>query len=222
MATRLNTVGQDDELRRIFLKWSKVALSLSMMAGAFLMVLGPKFIGWWIGPDYEGPSGIVLQILMASSLVFLPVRGVALPILMGIGKPKVPTVAFIGAGALNLVLSILLSRPFGLAGVAIGTAIPNVLFAGVVLIVACRELRVPLTEYLGYVVPRATIGAAPGVALLLWWRVALGVDTLFGLVSAGTAMVALFGVCSVVFVYRNDRFVDVRLRLARLRAWGRA
>ena len=222
MATRLHTVGQDDELRHMFLKWSKVALSLSMMAGAFLMVLGPKFIGWWIAPDYERPSGIVLQILMASSLVFLPVRGVALPILMGIGKPKAPTAAFIAAGALNLVLSILLSRPLGLAGVAIGTAIPNVLFAGVVLIVACRELRVPLTEYLGYVVPRATIGAAPAVALLLWWRVALRVDNLFGLVTAGSAMVVLFSISSIVFVYRNDPFVDVRPRLARLLAWGRA
>ena len=62
------------------------------MAGLFLIVFGPTFIGWWIDPSFEGPSGQVLQILMVSSLVFLPVRGVALPILMGLGKPKIPAI----------------------------------------------------------------------------------------------------------------------------------
>ena len=88
MATKLSTEGRRDELREIFLKWSKVALSLSIMAGLFLIVLGPRFIGWWIDPSFEEPSGQVLQILMVSSFMFLPVRGVALPILMGLGKPK--------------------------------------------------------------------------------------------------------------------------------------
>src|SRR5206468_3109977 len=100
MTTKLNTEGKPDELREMFLKWSKVALSISIMAGVFLIVLGPRFIGWWISPEYEGPSGRVLQILMVSCFVFLPVRGVALPMLMGLGKPKTPTVAFVVAGLL--------------------------------------------------------------------------------------------------------------------------
>ena len=33
MATKLNTEGRTDELREMFLKWSKIALSLSMIAG---------------------------------------------------------------------------------------------------------------------------------------------------------------------------------------------
>src|SRR5207249_360659 len=116
----------------------------------FLITLGPKFVAWWIGPEFEGPSGIVLQILMISCFVFLPVRGVALPVLMGLGKPRMPTIAFISAGVLNLVLSIVLAKPLGLAGVALGTAIPNVLFAGFVLVIACRELGIAVTGYLQY------------------------------------------------------------------------
>src|SRR5439155_21137418 len=46
----------------------------------------------------------------------LPIRGVALPILMGLGKPRLPTIGFLIAGTVNLVLSILLVRPLGLAG----------------------------------------------------------------------------------------------------------
>ena len=49
---------------------------------------------------------------------------------------------FLLAGVLNVVLSVALARPLGLAGVALGTAIPNVLFAAAVLVMACRELGV--------------------------------------------------------------------------------
>jgi O-antigen/teichoic acid export membrane protein len=221
MATRLQTQGKSAELRDIFLKWSKIALSFTMMAGLFLIVLGPRFIAWWIDPSFERPAGQVLQILMVSYLIFLPVRGVALPILMGLGKPAVPTIGFLIAGVVNLGLSIILARPMGLAGVALGTAIPTVLFAVLVLVYACRELQTPVAEYLRYVVPRATLGALPVLALLLWFKLGLEVRSLGGIAAAGVAMVLLFAITWVAFVYRNDPYVDLRSRL-RLRMEERA
>ena len=220
MATKLNTEERHDELKAMFLKWSKISLSLTLMAGLFLIVLGPSFIGWWISPAYEGPSGAVLQILTISCLGFLPVRGVALPILMGLGKPRTPTIAFVAAGVLNLILSLALARPLGLAGVALGTAIPNALFAAVVLVVACRELHVSLSSYFAYVVPRAACGAIPPLALLLWFKLGLQVRNLPGLLVAGVAMLAVFGAVWTLYVYRGDPYVDVIPR--RLRAWSRA
>ena len=221
-ATRLKTQGRTAELREVFLKWSKIALSLTMAAGLFLIVLGPRFIAWWIDPAFERPAGQVLQILMVSYLIFLPVRGVALPILMGLGKPGLPTIGFLVAGVLNLGLSILLVRPLGLAGVALGTAIPNVLFAALVFLRACRELETPVAEYLRYVFPRAALGALPVLGLLLWFKLGLEVRSLGGLAGAGVAMVVLFGVMWVFFVYRHDPYVDLRARLPLLRAWSRA
>jgi O-antigen/teichoic acid export membrane protein len=221
-ATKLKAQGKEGELREVFLKWSKIALSLTMAAGLFLVVLGPRFIAWWIDPTFERPAGVVLQILMISYLMFLPVRGVALPILMGLGKAGVPTIGLLIAGVLNLGLSILLVGPLGLAGVALGTAIPNIVFAAVVLVRTCRELEVPTAEYVRYVVPRAVLGAFPVLALLLWFKIGLDVRTVLGLAAAGTAMVVLFGVTWVLFVYRNDPYVDVRTWLPRMRVWGRA
>jgi O-antigen/teichoic acid export membrane protein len=221
MATKLNTEGNLPELREVFLKWSKLALSLTIGAGLFLIVLGPKFIGWWIGPSFEHPSGEVLQILMLSCLVFLPVRGVALPILMGLGKPKAATITFVLAGLLNLGLSVLLIGPLGLAGVAIGTAIPNVLFALIVLVIACRELGIRVRTYVQYVVPRATLGALPLLGLLLWFKLGLGVQSLAGLIAAGSTVALLFGLTWVFFVYRDDPYVDLTIHLRR-RAWSRA
>ena len=219
MATTLSTAGSMDQLRDIFLRWSKVALSLTVMVGLFLIVLGPRFIAVWIGPSFEGPSGQVLQILMISSLVFLPIRGVAIPILMGIGKPKTPTIAFLISGVANVVLSALLIGPFGLAGVAIGTAIPNVGFAIAMWIVTCRELGVAPSAYLRYVAGRVAIGALPIVVFLKWCEVLFDVHSLLGLVAAGSAMVVVFAITWVGFVYRDDPYVDLKAHLGAGRVW---
>jgi O-antigen/teichoic acid export membrane protein len=222
MATKLNTEGRRAELTDIFLKWSKVSLSLSLAAGLFLIVLGPRFLAWWIGPEFEGPSGTVLQILMVSSLFFLPIRGVAQPMMMGLGKPRAVTFAFLAAGIANLLLSMILVRPWGLVGVALGTAIPNVVFASYVVVVACRELGVSVPRYLGYVVPRAALGAVPPLALLIWFKVGVQVQNLVGLAAAGIAMFAVYSLIWILFVYRDDPYVDLTPLLIRLRAWGRA
>jgi len=221
-ATRLQTQGKTAELRAIFLKWSKIALSLTLAPGLFLIVLGPRFIAWWIDPTFESPAGQVLQILMVSYIIFLPMRGVALPILMGLGKAGVPTIGFLVAGGLNLALSVLLVRPLGLAGVALGTAIPNVLYAVMIYVQACRELDVSVVEFVRYVVPRALLGSLPILALLLWFKLGLDVRSLVELVGAGIAMVVLFCVTWVLYVCRNDPHIDLRSwLLPRLRAWGR-
>ena len=222
MTTTLNTGGRSDELREMFLKWSKVALSLTLMVGLFLIVFGPTFIGWWIAPSYEHPSGQVLQILMVSSFVFLPIRGVAVPLLMGLGQPRMPAIASVAAGLLNLALSVLLIRPFGLVGVAVGTAIPNMLFAVSVMVVACRALELTVADYLNYVVPRAALGAVPTVVLLLSLKFGFHIETLAGLVGAGSVMMLCFGITWIFFVYRQDPYVNLRPHLERLRVWNKA
>ena len=101
----------------------------------------------------------------------------------------------------------------GLAGVALGTAIPNVLYSGVVLVQACRELQTPVPAFLRYVVPRAILGALPVLALLLWFKFGLDVHGIGQLTGAGVAMTLVFGLLWVFFVYRNDPYVDLRSRL---------
>ena len=86
-----------------------------------------------------------------------------------------------------------LAKPLGLTGVTLGTAIPNIAFAIVVLVAACRALEISVVDYLAYVVPRATAGAVPALALLLWFRLGIGVETFTDMAVAGSAMVVLFG-----------------------------
>lgn len=210
MASKLKATGEREEMRRIFLKWSKISMSIVLLIGTYLLVLGPDFLASWIGPDFAGPSGAVLRVLMASFLVYLPVRGVALPVLLGLGKARAPALALLAMGVLNLGLSLVLVGPFGILGVAIGTAIPNVIFAGVLLALACRELGMPIGSWVAYVATRATIGALVPLGVFLASKLLIGVSGMPSLVASGCVGTIAFAAVWILFVQRGDPHFDLR------------
>ena len=214
-ATKLQAVGDHQELGRLLLRWSKASYSIALLVGVYLLVLGPEFIGWWMGPSFAGPSGAVTRVLMASFLVFLPVRGVSSALLLGIGKPRGAALAFVLMGVGNVALSVALVGPLGIVGVALGTAIPSVACAAVLMVASCREAGVPVARFVGHVFGKPTLGALPAVALLVWLKhgarifpraieAPRGLATLIPLVAAGLGMVLVFALAWVLFVYRHD------------------
>jgi len=190
-AARLKTSGNTAELRAVFLKWSKLSLSIVLLVSIYLLVLGPAFLGWWMGDEYATRSGGVLRVLTASFLFYLPIRGVALPVLLGLGKPRAPALALLAMGLLNLALSLALVHPYGILGVALGTAIPNVLFALYVLLLACRELDVPLSEFASRVLLRPFLAALLPLALLHFYNSHYPVHGFLPLFLSGLALVTL-------------------------------
>ncbi len=211
-STKLHTEGRMDDLRAMFLKWSKVALALTMAGCLFLMVLGGKFLGWWIGPEFEHDSGQVLFVLVLSFLFLLPARGVSMPLLMGIGNPRQPSLFFLVMAVLNVVISIILVKPLGILGVALGTAIPNVIFAIYLVYKSCALLDVPVLEYLRYVYLKPLIAAIPVLALLVWVQHTFNPEGIWELIAAGVASVAVLGIAWLVLVLRNDPYIELDLK----------
>jgi len=208
MAATESSRGNLDIVKDAFLKWSKIATAIVMLIGGYLMVLGPNFLEAWLGDVYSPVSGRLLQILMVSFFFFLPTRGVALPVLMGLGHAKVPGYGLLGMGITNLILSLILVGPYGITGVAFGTAIPNVLFSILFLREACKRLDLSLTEWFSY-----AFGRLVPVTLIASGALAIGAYQipLHGyprVVAAGILYTALFGVLALAFVFRGDRFLD--------------
>src|SRR5262249_57755112 len=114
-----------DEGRGVVVEWSKIGFSVSLLAPLYLAEFGPRVLRVWIGPAFEVHSGHILHVLLLSTVVFLPVRGIALPMLMGVGKAKGAVWTLLATGVLNLGLSILWAKQYGLIGVAWGTTVPN-------------------------------------------------------------------------------------------------
>lgn len=220
MATELRSKGREAEVGDIFMKWSKVATALVLMIGGYLMVLGPAFLRWWLPDNSDNElSGRLLQILMLSFFLFLPVRAVALPVLMGLGRPKGPAFGLLGMGLANLAISVTLVGPYGLVGVALGTAIPNVLFALWFAGNVCGQLDIRLGDWISYAVLRGTLATLASVAALAGANHFLAIEGFVPLFVAGLAYVALYGALQVLFVYRGDRYMDLYATLtAKLRS----
>jgi len=204
MSTHLDTQGRRGELSQIFLKWSKVCVSIALLVGTYLLVLGPRFLAVWIDPRYEDASGTVLRVLMASFLFYLPIRGVALPILLGLGQAKRPALGLLSMGLVNISLSIYLVRDHGILGVAYGTAIPNVIYAMWVLREACRSLGVSLGAWCAHALGRTVPAALIPAAGLYWLLKERPPADFTELILAGGASVLTFVLLWVLFVYRGD------------------
>ena len=213
-ATKMRTRGDLTGLSEVFLKYSKVAMSLALVVGLYLLVLGPEFLAAWLGKDYRPISGRLTQILVVSFFAFLPIRGVALPMLMGLGQPNRPAYAFLAMGLGNLLLSLALVGPYGLVGVALGTAIPNVIFAAYVLLLACTAANVSPGSYLRHVFARPLVGSLVPIAFLAWCKWGLDVASFAAVFGAGLGMVCVFALTWVLFVYRGDPHYDLRALLS--------
>ena len=211
----LQVKGDMEAIRAVYLQWTKVAFSLTLMAGLYLMVLGPAFLNAWMGETYQDVAGECLVVLMASCLLFMPIRGVSVGVLMGLGKASAPGIVFMLMGLLNLGLSLALVGEYGMLGVAVATAIPNVIFAAVVARIVCRAIDLSLTEFVTHVCGRAVIGAIPVVGVLLAMS-RLDPEGMPYLLALGVAHCAVFAVVWISFVYRNDPHIDVAGRLRSL------
>jgi O-antigen/teichoic acid export membrane protein len=115
-------------------------------------------------------------------------------------------------GILNVILSLALVGQLGILGVALGTAIPNVLFAVFVVHLACKDLGVPAGEYATYVAGRAVIGATVPLAALVTFRQFVGFAGLPQLVAGGLVLVAVFAATWFLFVYRDDPYLPLPRR----------
>ena len=103
---------------------ARVATLITASIAAIFVIRGESFINLWMGPEYGPPSGEVLRILALVTLLS-GARSVAVASIIGINKHRALIPVLAAEAACNLVLSILLVRPFGLAGVAMGTLIPS-------------------------------------------------------------------------------------------------
>jgi O-antigen/teichoic acid export membrane protein len=124
IASALEAKGSESELRRVLLKGARFSSMVFLPVGITFLLRGPSFIGLWMGPSYAALSGEVLVVLTVAQLC---ASGNHVPgsMAIGIGRHKGMVPAFVLEGLCNFGLSIALVRSYGIVGVALGTALPN-------------------------------------------------------------------------------------------------
>jgi O-antigen/teichoic acid export membrane protein len=124
MASALEDRLRAEEHDRVVLKGTRYATMVFLPIGISFLIRGNSFIGLWMGRSYAELSGEVLSVITVA-LLFSAGNGVAASMILGIGRHKGIVPIVLAEGLCNLVLSITLIRHYGIVGVALGTAIPN-------------------------------------------------------------------------------------------------
>jgi O-antigen/teichoic acid export membrane protein len=160
--TRLDAQKDADGLRRLYVTGSRLTLIIASTGTTLIVLFAGDFLRLWVGSglgNEVGRTTLVLHILIIAAACSAWQR-IGCQVLLA--TRQVPLVArLFGAEAiLNLLLSVLLVRRFGLMGVALGTLVPSLLFnVAVNPWVVCRRIELGLTDYFRAVLPLPALTA---------------------------------------------------------------
>jgi len=118
--------GDMSGARRTGLLGGRLASLVHMPIVATFLVRGGTFIGLWMGAAYVELSGRVLLVL-SLAYWFLAGRQIMVTTLMGLDRHRSLIPVMWTEALLNVGLSVVLVRPLGVVGVALGTTVPSLL-----------------------------------------------------------------------------------------------
>jgi O-antigen/teichoic acid export membrane protein len=200
MASQSEAKGSMEHLRKVFVTGNRLCAFTIFPVTAVLLILGKSIIEVWVGRKYIATSYTVLVILIIPSTLMWA-QAASGRVLFGISKHRTWAFVTLAEGISNLILSILLVRPYGIIGDALGTAIP---LACTMLFFMpghlCKQLGIRLWTYLreAFVLP-ILVSTPLVVALLLmrrwfvphnYWQ--LGIQLLVGGIVYGLGLAWVF------------------------------
>ncbi len=190
MASHLDASGADEKLKSLFLRGTKYVLALVTPVVICLMVLAQPILTRWLGPSF-GAMARDAQILVFPHLLIAG-GTIGDSIIVGTGaiKRRLPYSLSMVVG--NLVLSLLLVKPFGIRGVVLGTAIPYLIDFPIHMWWLLRELKVPASRWVReVVVPVYPLLLVPLAVSVAGYFSPLS-GSLIGLAAIGAASVAAY------------------------------
>jgi O-antigen/teichoic acid export membrane protein len=223
MSSHFDAIGDRGRLKKLFIMGNGICALTVFPISIILIVLGRSVIDVWVGPQYQS-SYVILVILLIPS-VLSGIQGSSRQILYGMGRHQVLALVNVSEAAVNLTLSIILIRYWGIVGDAIGTAIPLALTSIFFLpVYVCRMLQVPLKDFLSKAYLPPLVLCAPLAVTLLFLQRLFHPHNYLQLAAQVAAGGVVYGLCVVwLFLVLEPMGLEVRLkfRLYLLQAFGR-
>jgi len=190
-ASELEARDETESLHALVIQGAKYSVLLSWPVLFALLVFGPNLLTTWVGHRYaQGPllgtllhpaawrgsdsAAPLLVWLTLPTFISLP-QSAASSILFGVSRHRGVVGLSLLNALLNLGLSILWVTPWGLTGVALGTAVPLAVVGGVATMAySCRALKLPFLRYAWHGLWRPALVTlvflAPAAAVQLLWH----------------------------------------------------
>jgi O-antigen/teichoic acid export membrane protein len=151
--SRHESKGDFTAIRAQFLVLTRMSACLAMFIGGSILFYSHAFILRWIGPHLSqlgGQNSWNVAMILALGYTLILVQTPSSSLLYGISKHHLGAFNSLGEGVLNLVLSLVLVRHYGIYGVAWATTISaavNQLF--IYPVIVCRAVELPCMTFFG-------------------------------------------------------------------------
>jgi len=177
MSSQSDAAGNMTRLRKIFIAGNRACAFTTLPMTAAFIIMGRSIIEVWLGRKYVAQGYAVLLTLIVPYTLML-VQSASSRVLFGMGKHGKFAVVTLIEGVANLVLSVLLVRPYGILGDAFGTALP---LAGTYILFMpyhlCSRLGIRVSTYLKEAFLLPILLCAPMAAVLLFLQTRLEAHT---------------------------------------------
>ena len=203
MSSHFHATGDYSQLRKIFLAGNRACAFVMFPISVALIVMGKSIIEAWVGPRYVS-SYVVLLVLLIPTTLYMA-QSTSNRILFGMSLHKTLAYIVLMEGVANLVLSVVLVRPWGIVGDAIGTAIP--LFCTSVVFLPrhmCRQLDIPVTKFLAESYTYPSLLCVPMALVMMLLQRAFYAHHYLQLVINLSAGFATYGIGAFWFVLTRE------------------
>ena len=217
MSSQFNATGDMEHLRRILVMGNRACALIVFPLCATLIILGKSVIEVWVGAKYVPIAYTVLVLLVVSDSSQMA-QSASGKILYGMARHRTLAFVWLAEGVVNLILSILLLRYYGVIGVAIGTAIPqlctNLFFLPEHL---CRVLGMRLRSFVRQTYLAPALLCAPLVGTLLLMRHFFVAHTYLELLAQVAAGGAVYSIGLLWLLLKKEQLGPELRRFMRFR-----
>jgi O-antigen/teichoic acid export membrane protein len=194
-------------LRSLFLRGVKIMSTLTAPAIAILIAIAGPFIVAWCGPSL-GPAIAVAHVLLLAQ-IFLPLYELGDPLMIARGRYSAYVTAGLVCAVLNVALSIVFVRFFGMTGVALGTlAALYVEFPWLVRVFS-RAMALPVGEWMKRTAwPLYPLLALPALLAYAGGQSVLG-HSILGLAVVGAVSIFAYWLAAAFTAYSPVERADL-------------
>jgi len=195
-------VSDNSSLKTLALASSKYTVILIAPIAAGFFIVGDSFLSLWLGPGFV-ETYIILVILTIAQIFSLPLYGMG-SILYGIAKHGIVAKIIVSEAAMNLILSLIFVKYWGIIGVALGTAIPSFFLNLLIFPWQIKKvLGVGMGEYYINCLIKPSLMAVPfGISLFVYKNV-LGCNTWFHFASGILCAIVVYTLVVYQFELKN-------------------
>jgi O-antigen/teichoic acid export membrane protein len=155
--------------RQLLLLGTRASFAAAVFMATIFLAYGQQIIHVWVGSGFE-QAAVVLAILTLP-LVTQSSQMTTLIVLQGMAKHKNLSLIYLVEALANLILSLILVRPLGMIGVALGTALTST-FSSLIAqpIYVCRVLSLDLADYYRKAFLPVLVATAPLAAMIVGFQ----------------------------------------------------